>query len=98
MASQHTKALSDRFLNKRVKRSWRSLRTLWDRYHSCGTLSRKNALKAEFDKQSAERGTVVKILEENPQRGVCAGLEINWDAGYVSKCLPYMVDIDIEEI
>lgn len=97
MATQHEEALAERFLNKRVKRSWRSLRVLWDRVCNCGTASRKAAYKAQYEEQAAQRGTVVEILKEDASRGVAAGLNVKWDHGDESKCLPYMVDLADDE-
>jgi len=97
MSKQYEKDLAERFQGKRVKRSWRSLRSLHDRVLSCGIASRKAVLQAEFDAQSEQRGTVTSILEEVPERGVACGLEVTWDGGTVSKCLPYMVDLAEDE-
>jgi len=97
MATQYEEALAERFKGKRVKRSWRSLRSLHDRVLSCGIATRKAVLQKEFDEQSEQRGTVTNILEEVPERGIASGLEVTWDDGTVSKCLPYLVDLDDEK-
>jgi len=97
MSTQYEIALAERFGGKRVRRSWRSLRSLLARVLSCGVASRKAVLQAEFDTQLKQRGTVTNILEEVPERGVASGLEVTWDDGTVSKCPPHLVDVADDE-
>lgn len=93
MATQHEQALADRFLNKRVKRSWRTLRTLYFRYLACSQQPRKRDLGEEYSDQNHHRGTVIAIIAEDVKLGIVLGLKVKWDHGLESKCMPYEIDI-----
>lgn len=93
MATQHEQALAERFLNKRVKRSWRSLRNLWRRWQAFKKQPKAATLKLDFDDQASQRGTVVEIIAEDVNRGIPLGLKVKWDHGLESKCMMYEIDI-----
>lgn len=93
METQHEQALAERFLNKRVKRSWRTIRILRDRCLACSTQPKKAGLELEYNDQASHRGTIIAIIAEDVNRGVPLGLTVKWDHGLESKCMPYEIDI-----
>ena len=93
MASQHEQALADRFLNKRVKRSWRTIRVLWWRWQHCSNKAQKERLGVEYRDLISHRGTVVAIVEEDLNAGIAMGMTVKWDSGLESKCMAYELAI-----
>lgn len=93
MATQHEQALAERFLNKRVKRSWRTLRNLWRNWQAFKKQPKGAGLKLDFDDQASHRGTVVEIIVEDVNHGIAWGLKVKWDHGLENKCLPHEIDI-----
>jgi len=85
--------LKKKFLGKTVNHSAYSMRTLRDSWLACGTQPQKSSYGRQLNRQQAERGTVSAILESDHDRGVASGLEVTWDDGHMSKCLPYMVEL-----
>jgi hypothetical protein len=91
--AEHIADLTKTFLHKRVKPSEISTRHLRDSWQGCGREPQKSRLKKAYEKQAAQRGTVQEILLPDHARGVSAGLRVQWDEGFESKCLSYMVEI-----
>lgn len=76
----------------RVKHSGYVLRDKRDYWNRCGREPMKSGAKAALDKAIAERGTITALLIGDRSRGVSPGLEVEWDSGYVSRCLSYLVE------
>ena len=93
MATTHEQALAERFLNKRVKRSWRSLRNLWRQWQAFKKKPKGETIKQDFNDQAAHRGTVVEIIAEDVNRGIVQGLQVKWDHGLENKCMPYEIEV-----
>lgn len=91
--STHEQELKATFLHKRVKPSEISIRHLRDSWQGCGREPQKSRLKAAYKKKQEQRGTVIGILDGDYQRGVSPGLRVQWDSGFESKCLAYMVEV-----
>ena len=78
-------------MGARVRPSAYALRSRRDSYLSVTGPERKRR-EEWYRKEAAKRGVVTALIEHPRQ----AGLEVTWQDGTISRCLPYMVEQDAE--
>lgn len=93
MPTEHEAALETRFLNKRVRPSWRTLRRMQMRYISCSSEPRRTNLRKEFDDRFALRGVVIAVIAGEDNCGKPPILKVRWGDGEEQECPPYSIDI-----
>lgn len=74
-------------IGTRVKSSGDALRPTRDWWLGCGRASSKSAAKAELDRKTARRGTLIAI----EQGKYALGFRVAWDDGGESCGLSYMI-------
>lgn len=84
----------------RVRHSGYTIQRARDYWNRCGREPMKSGAKAELDRLTAERGTVIEVCTGDMKKAIrnepggAAGMTVRTDSGAVHKSLPYLWELE----